>query len=518
MALTLGRPTLQNLMANQPKTDYSVGTKWTQGNDFMTGFHRDMSGASGTNIYGNPSIAQGGQGVAAAMNFMNTVKAASQRKGFPAHFLNAIYKDEGYDAALKELQDNPNVYGKFDRVWDTGSGIAMQNDSKSSWFSKLANNTIGKIGGALNSTVGAVAEKAVAPAMKKIGDESHGFLNEYMDDAIMAAGAALGGVGLASAAGAAGLGAAAGGGAGTTAAGGATAAGSAATGGGITSGLGSAIASGATTGAGAAAGSAGLGSTIGTALKGLGTVAGGLVSGGGSGGGTTGMGMNAQSGMGAYSNQINAAQSLQGAQGGNGMLSNLWNKGKEYVSNQFMPSEGNSWMDWAGKAVDMYGEVGNVMQSREASKQQEQLFNAAMASNRLGEYGANQLMSLDQNPNSWLQSPEVEAARERAMDIVKAQASAAGHRQGSNMLIDMMNKSRMIDYDALNNRRNFLASLGNPAMLQMASGISGQQQAAKRQYLGDIMQLGGEVFGSDTVFGKDNQNSSLMNMFASLAR
>lgn len=121
---------------------------------------------------------------------------------------------------------------------------------------------------------------------------------------------------------------------------------------------------------------------------------------------------------------------------------------------------------------------------------------------QLNQMAIDQLMQMEQNPDVYLNSPEVKAARDRAMGIVKRQAAAKGETYSTNAIQDYITQSLLVDTNAINNRRNYLQGMsGSPQQTMANLNVVNAKQGLSDQTSGAMTELGTEVFGEENMLG-----------------
>ena len=199
-------------------------------------------------------------------------------------------------------------------------------------------------------------------------------------------------------------------------------------------------------------------------------------------------------GQASNSNAVNTA--LSGSNGGigGGFQNTLQNIG------EFAKSYGPNAVKLAQTGMKLYSAM-------EAQDAYDQLAAQMQAGGQLNQYAIDALMQMEKNPEVYLNSPEVKAARDRAMEIVKRNAAAKGETYSTNAINDYITQSLLVDTNALANRRNYLAGMAqSPEMTMAQMGVANGRDNANTQMQGALTELGGQVFGEDAM----TQNKGLM--------
>lgn len=242
---------------------------------------------------------------------------------------------------------------------------------------------------------------------------------------------------------------------------------------------------------------------------------------------STGAGMSAEAGMSAYGGQISSAQALNGAraagsatagslsgnlstgsssvpiveaQGTNGgIIGNTTGGGTQMAVN---PSS-LKYLASGAMSTGMKGlSVLNAYSSYQAQQAYEDLANNLASGQTMSPEALSALRQLEANPGAWMDSPEVTAARNRAVDILKRQASASGQRYSGNLLQDISDTTYNVNMNMLNSRREQLASWAGIGNANYAlANLAARQQAdqARNQTLADITTASRDLFGKKTI-------------------
>ena len=152
------------------------------------------------------------------------------------------------------------------------------------------------------------------------------------------------------------------------------------------------------------------------------------------------------------------------------------------------------------KAYNIVNQGMKLYSAMEAEEAYAQLAAQMEQGGQLNQYAIDALMQMEKNPEVYLNSPEVKAARDRAMEIVKRQAAAKGETYSTNAINDYITQSLLVDTNAMANRRNYLQGMAqNPSMSLAQMQVAQGQHDISQQKQGALTELGAEVFGSDNM-------------------